>query len=356
MKSASNAADVIQLEVQGRVGLIRIHRPDAMNALNDAVMNGLRDALNQLEADAGIGCVVLTGSEKVFAAGADIVAMQHLDFAQAYSTDFITRNWERLRTFRKPVIAAVSGFALGGGCELAMMCDLVFASETARFGQPEIKIGTLPGCGGTQRLPRAVGKALAMDLCMTGRLMDAQEALRAGLVSRVLPANRLLEEALATAQKIAGYSLPALMMMKEAVNRAYEGPLSEGIWFERRMLHSSFALLLWKNARPSSLTADPSRHRHGGAPNGLRPQPRRVIFWLQGVRRDGPAGLRCAHGLVFCCTRAAIWSAAPVPCAVNPAATPCLSAAGRFWLTFHLPTQRCTGISMPTMALIMLSM
>jgi enoyl-CoA hydratase/carnithine racemase len=235
-------SQVIQLEIIDRVGLIRIHRPDAMNALNDAVMNGLRDALDQLEADAGIGCVVLTGSEKVFAAGADIVAMQNLDFAQAYSTDFITRNWERLRTCRKPVIAAVSGFALGGGCELAMMCDLVFASETARFGQPEIKIGTLPGAGGTQRLPRAVGKALAMDLCMTGRLMDANEALRAGLVSRVLPTETLLVETLAIAKKISGYSLPALMMMKEAVNRAYESPLSEGIWFERRMLHASFAL------------------------------------------------------------------------------------------------------------------
>ena len=238
----SVTADVIQLELQGRVALIRIHRPEAINALNDAVMDGLRDALDAVEANADIGCVVLTGSEKVFAAGADIVAMQHLDFAQAFSTDFITRNWERLRTFRKPVIAAVSGFALGGGCELAMMCDLVFASETARFGQPEIKIGTLPGAGGTQRLPRAVGKALAMDLCLTGRMMDAQEALRAGLVSRVLPADRLLEEALATAQKIASYSLPALMMMKETVNRSFEGPLSEGIWYERRMLHATFAL------------------------------------------------------------------------------------------------------------------
>jgi len=238
----SVTADVIQLELQGRVALIRIHRPEAMNALNDAVMDGLRDALDAVEANADIGCVVLTGSEKVFAAGADIVAMQHLDFAQAFSTDFITRNWERLRSFRKPVIAAVSGFALGGGCELAMMCDLVFASETARFGQPEIKIGTLPGAGGTQRLPRAVGKALAMDLCLTGRMMDAQEALRAGLVSRVLPADKLLEEALATAQKIASYSLPALMMMKETVNRSFEGPLSEGIWYERRMLHATFAL------------------------------------------------------------------------------------------------------------------
>jgi enoyl-CoA hydratase/cyclohex-1-ene-1-carboxyl-CoA hydratase len=234
--------DVIQLELQGRVALIRIHRPEAMNALNDAVMDGLRAALDQVEANAEIGCVVLTGSEKVFAAGADIVAMQHLDFAEAFTTDFITRNWERLRTFRKPVIAAVSGFALGGGCELAMMCDMVFASDTARFGQPEIKIGTLPGAGGTQRLPRAVGKALAMDLCLTGRMMDASEALRAGLVSRVLPADKLLDEALATAHKIASYSLPALMMMKETVNRSFEGPLSEGIWYERRMLHATFAL------------------------------------------------------------------------------------------------------------------
>jgi enoyl-CoA hydratase/cyclohex-1-ene-1-carboxyl-CoA hydratase len=234
--------DVILLELQGRVALIRIHRPEAMNALNDAVMDGLRAALDQVESNADIGCVVLSGSEKVFAAGADIVAMQHMDFAEAFTTDFITRNWERLRTFRKPVIAAVSGFALGGGCELAMMCDMVFASESARFGQPEIKIGTLPGAGGTQRLPRAVGKALAMDLCLTGRMMDAHEALRAGLVSRVLPTDRLLEEALATAQKIASYSLPALMMMKETVNRSFEGPLSEGIWYERRMLHATFAL------------------------------------------------------------------------------------------------------------------
>ncbi len=235
-------SEVIQLELRGRVALIRIHRPEAMNALNDAVMDGLRAALDQVEANAAIACVVLTGSEKVFAAGADIVAMQHMDFAEAFNTDFITRNWERLRTFRKPVIAAVSGFALGGGCELAMMCDMVFAAETARFGQPEIKIGTLPGAGGTQRLPRAVGKALAMDLCLTGRMMDANEALRAGLVSRVLPTDKLLDEALATAEKIASYSLPALMMMKETVNRSFEGPLSEGIWYERRMLHATFAL------------------------------------------------------------------------------------------------------------------
>ena len=234
--------DVVATEVHGRVGLIRIQRPEAMNALNDAVMDDIAAALDQFAKDSAIGCVVLTGSEKAFAAGADIVAMQNMDFAEAYSSDFITRNWERLRTFRKPVIAAVSGFALGGGCELAMMCDMVFAAQSARFGQPEIKIGTLPGAGGTQRLPRAVGKALAMDLCMTGRMMNAEEALRAGLVSRVLANDTLLSETLAVAQQVAAYSLPALMMMKEAVNRAYESPLSEGIWFERRMLHASFAL------------------------------------------------------------------------------------------------------------------
>jgi enoyl-CoA hydratase/carnithine racemase len=236
------SVDVVATEVHGRVGLIRIQRPEAMNALNDAVMDGIAAALDQFARDAAIGCVVLTGSEKAFAAGADIVAMQNMDFAEAYSSDFITRNWERLRTFRKPVIAAVSGFALGGGCELAMMCDMVFAAQSARFGQPEIKIGTLPGAGGTQRLPRAVGKALAMDLCMTGRMMNAEEALRAGLVSRVFANDTLLSETLAVAQEVAAYSLPALMMMKEAVNRAYESPLSEGIWFERRMLHASFAL------------------------------------------------------------------------------------------------------------------
>ena len=240
--SSSVAGGVVLSSVQGRVGLITLNRPEAMNALNDAVMEGLRDALNAFEADPTIGCVVLTGSEKVFAAGADIVAMQDMDFADAYNGDFITRNWERLRTFRKPVIAAVSGFALGGGCELAMMCDMVFAADTARFGQPEIKIGTIPGAGGTQRLPRAVGKALAMDLCLTGRLMDAEEALRAGLVSRVLPAAELLDTALRTAEKVASFSLPALMMMKESVNRAYESSLSEGILFERRTLHATFAL------------------------------------------------------------------------------------------------------------------
>lgn len=235
-------SQLIQTEIHDRVGLIRIHRPQAMNALNDAVMDGLSAALDQFESSPDIACVVLTGTDKAFAAGADIAAMRHLDFAQAYSGDFISRNWERLLTFRKPVIAAVSGYALGGGCELAMMCDMVFAADNARFGQPEVKIGTLPGAGGTQRLPRAVGKALAMDLCLTGRFMDAHEALRAGLVSRVVPADKLLEEALAVAHTISKQSLPAMMMLKESINRAYETTLSEGMRFERRMLHASFAL------------------------------------------------------------------------------------------------------------------
>ena len=235
-------SSVIVVETRGKVGLLRIHRPEVYNALNDEVMDALGRALDAFEADPAIACVVLTGSEKAFAAGADIAAMRAMSYMDAYQGNFITRNWERLKTFRKPVIAAVSGVALGGGCELAMMCDLVFAAETARFGQPEVKIGTLPGAGGTQRLPRAVGKAKAMDLCLTGRLMDAQEAERCGLVSRIYPADKLLDEALAAAAQLAEYSLPVLMMMKEAVNRAFEGPLNEGLLFERRTLHASFAL------------------------------------------------------------------------------------------------------------------
>lgn len=233
---------VILVETHNRVGLIRINRPEVHNALNDEVMTSLALALDGFEADPNIACVVLTGSKKAFAAGADIAAMRAMDFMDAYKTDFITRNWERLRTFRKPVIAAVSGVALGGGCELAMMCDIVFAADDARFGQPEIKLGTIPGAGGTQRLPRAVGKTKAMDMCLTGRLMDAQEAERAGLVARLFPAESVLDEALAAAAKLAEYSLPVLMMMKESVNRAYESPLSDGLLFERRTLHSTFAL------------------------------------------------------------------------------------------------------------------
>ena len=233
---------VILVETRGKVGLIRINRPAVFNALNDEVMDALGKALDVFEADAGIGCVVLTGSEKAFAAGADIAAMQAMGYMDAYKSDFITRNWERLKTFRKPVIAAVRGVALGGGCELAMMCDIVFAADNARFGQPEVKIGAIPGAGGTQRLPRAVGKAKAMDLCLTGRTMDAKEAESCGLVSRVYPPEQVLPKAIEAACAIAEYSLPVVMMLKESVNRAFEGPLNEGLLFERRTLHASFAL------------------------------------------------------------------------------------------------------------------
>ena len=229
-------------EVHDKVGLIRINRPEALNALNNEVVDGIGAAIDAFEADENIGCIVLTGSEKAFAAGADIGFMKDFDYMHAYKTDFITRNWERIKTARKPVIAAVSGFALGGGCEMAMMCDMIFASETARFGQPEIRLGTMPGAGGTQRLPRAVGKAKAMDLCLTARMMDATEAEEAGLVARVIPAERLLEETLEAARIIAGYSLPVVMMIKESVNRAYESSLNEGLLFERRVFHSAFAL------------------------------------------------------------------------------------------------------------------
>ena len=233
---------VVLTEVQGRVGIIRINRPEALNALNDDVVNGIGAAVDAFEADENIGCMVLTGSEKAFAAGADIRFMKDFDHMHAYKTDFITRNWERIKTARKPVIAAVSGFALGGGCELAMMCDMIFASDTAKFGQPEIKLGTLPGAGGSQRLPRAVGKAKAMDLCLTGRMMDATEAERGGLVARIYPAADLLDETLKAAQTIAGFSLPVAMMIKESVNRAYESSLNEGLLFERRAFHASFGL------------------------------------------------------------------------------------------------------------------
>ena len=229
-------------EVHDKVGLIRINRPEALNALNNEVVDGIGAAIEAFEADENIGCIVLTGSEKAFAAGADIGFMKDFDYMHAYKTDFITRNWERIKTARKPVIAAVSGFALGGGCEMAMMCDMIFASETARFGQPEIRLGTMPGAGGTQRLPRAVGKAKAMDLCLTARFMDANEAEKAGLVARIYPADQLLEETLKAAQTIANFSLPVVMMIKECVNRAYESSLNEGLLFERRVFHSTFAL------------------------------------------------------------------------------------------------------------------
>ncbi len=200
----------ILVETRGKVGLVTLNRPKALNALNDALVDELGDALGRFEADEAIGAMVITGSDKAFAAGADIVAMSQWDYMDVYKPDYITRNWERVKTCRKPVIAAVAGFALGGGCELAMSCDIIIAADTAKFGQPEIKLGIIPGAGGTQRLPRAVGKAKAMDLCLTSRMMDAAEAERAGLVSRVVPADKLLEEALAAAETIAGFSLPVI--------------------------------------------------------------------------------------------------------------------------------------------------
>lgn len=235
------AYENLLVETRDRVGLITLHRPKALNALNDALMNELGGALKAFDADENIGAIVLTGSEKAFAAGADIGMMAGYSYMDVYKGDYITRNWEAIRSIRKPVIAAVAGFALGGGCELAMMCDIVIAADTAKFGQPEIKLGVIPGAGGTQRLPRAVSKAKAMDMCLTARMMDASEAERAGLVSRVVGANRLLDEAIEAATIIAGFSLPAVMMAKEAVNRAYETTLSEGVHFERRLFHSLFA-------------------------------------------------------------------------------------------------------------------
>ncbi len=231
----------ILVETHGKVGLIRLNRPKALNALNDQLMNELGDALLAFDADEQIGCIVITGSEKAFAAGADIGAMANYSYMDVYKNDYITRNWERIRQVRKPVIAAVAGFALGGGCELAMMCDFIIAADTARFGQPEIKLGIIPGAGGTQRLPRAVSKAKAMDMCLTARMMDADEAERSGLVSRVVAADRLVAEALEAATVIASMSLPSVMMIKESVNRAYESSLADGVQHERRLFHSTFA-------------------------------------------------------------------------------------------------------------------
>lgn len=231
----------ILVEARDRVGLITLYRPKALNALNDSLMDELGVALKAFDADEQIGVVVVTGSEKAFAAGADIGMMASYTYMDVYKGDYITRNWETIRSIRKPIIAAVAGFALGGGCELAMMCDIIIAADTAKFGQPEIKLGVIPGAGGTQRMPRAVSKAKAMDLCLTARMMGAEEAERAGLVSRVVPAATLLDEALAAAAQIAEFSLPAVMMIKESVNRAYETTLAEGVTFERRLFHSLFA-------------------------------------------------------------------------------------------------------------------
>ena len=234
--------EFILAERKGRVGVVTLNRPQQLNALNPKLMQELGAALLAFDADEGIGCMIVTGSDKAFAAGADIVAMRDFDYMDAYQQNFITRHWEHIRGVRKPVIAAVAGYALGGGCELAMMCDLVIAADNAKFGQPEISLGILPGAGGTQRLPRAVGKAKAMDLCLTARVMEAPEAERSGLVARVVPPEKLMAEALAVAEKIASYSAPVTMMIKESINRAHETSLAEGVLFERRQLHAAFAL------------------------------------------------------------------------------------------------------------------
>ena len=236
------AYEFITTRTEGeKVGVITLNRPKQLNALSPALMVELGQALKGFDADDAIGCIVITGNEKAFAAGADIGAMATYPFADVYRDDYITRDWETIRSIRKPVIAAVSGFALGGGCELAMMCDFIIAADNARFGQPEIKLGIIPGAGGTQRLPRAVGKSKAMDLALTGRMMDAAEAERAGLVSRVVPLDKLMDETLAAALMISGFGRMAVMAAKECVNRAYEGTLADGVMFERRMFHALFA-------------------------------------------------------------------------------------------------------------------
>jgi enoyl-CoA hydratase len=235
------AYEYILVEKRDRVGLVTLNRPKALNALNDGLINELGAALLAFDADDSVGAIVLTGNEKAFAAGADIGAMAEWSFMDVYMTDYITRNWEAVRRVRKPIVAAVAGYALGGGCELAMTCDIVIAADNAKFGQPEIKLGIIPGAGGTQRLPRAVGKAKAMDMVLTGRMMDAAEAERAGLVSRVVAPDKLLEEALQVGNTIASMSLPSVMVAKESVNRAYESSLTEGILFERRVFHALFA-------------------------------------------------------------------------------------------------------------------
>ena len=257
------AYETIEVRVEAeKVGIITLNRPKQLNALNDQLMDELGAALKAFDADDNIGCMIITGSEKAFAAGADIGGMAKYSFADAYKGDFITRNWETIRTIRKPVIAAVSGFALGGGCELAMMCDFIIAADNAKFGQPEIKLGVIPGAGGTQRLPRAVGKSKAMDMCLTARMMDAQEAERAGLVSRVVPLDKLMEEALGAALVISGFSQITVMAAKESVNRAFEGTLSDGLMFERRLFHSLFATQDQKEGMDAFVNKRPAQFTH----------------------------------------------------------------------------------------------
>ena len=236
------AYELIEVRTEaGKVGIVTLNRPKQLNALNNQLMDELGAALKSFDADPAIGCMIITGSQKAFAAGADIGAMASWSFTDVYKDDYITRNWESIRGIRKPVIAAVSGFALGGGCELTMMCDFIIAADNAKFGQPEIKLGIIPGAGGTQRLPRAVGKAKAMDMALTGRMMDAAEAERSGLVSRVVPLDKLMDEALGAALVICEFSQIAVMAAKESVNRAFETGLSDGVMFERRMFHALFA-------------------------------------------------------------------------------------------------------------------
>jgi len=249
-------------DTRGRVGILTLNRPKALNALNDALMDELGAALLAFDANDEIGAIVITGSEKAFAAGADIGAMKDWGYMDVYRSDYITRNWETLKRVRKPVIAAVAGYALGGGCELAMMCDIIIAADTARFGQPEIKLGVIPGAGGTQRLPRAVGKAKAMDLVLTARMMKADEAERSGLVSRVVAADKLMDEALDAATVIASMSLPSVLMAKETVNRAFESGLNDGLLFERRVFHSLFATEDQKEGMAAFADKRPAQFKH----------------------------------------------------------------------------------------------
>ncbi len=263
-KAAPGAAmnyETIIVETRGKVGLIRLNRPQALNALNSALERELEAALDAFEADAAIGCMVITGSGKAFAAGADIKEMADKSFAEAFLGEFVS-SWDRVAHMRKPVIAAVAGFALGGGCELAMQCDLIIAADNAKFGQPEIKLGVIPGIGGTQRLTRAVGKAKAMDLILTGRMMDAQEAERSGLVARIVPLASLVEEAVKIAETIASMSLPSVLAAKEAVNRAFETSLAEGVRFERRVFHSLFATADQKEGMAAFIAKRPPKFQN----------------------------------------------------------------------------------------------
>jgi len=257
------AYELIEVRTEaGKVGIVTLNRPKQLNALNNQLMDELGAALKSFDADPAIGCMIITGNEKAFAAGADIGAMAGWSFKDVYKDDYITRNWETIRGVRKPVIAAVSGFALGGGCELTMMCDFIIAADNARFGQPEIKLGIIPGAGGTQRLPRAIGKAKAMDMALTGRMMDAAEAERSGLVSRVVPLDRLMDEALAAALVICEFSQIAVMAAKESVNRAFETGLSDGVMFERRMFHALFATADQKEGMDAFVNKRKARFSH----------------------------------------------------------------------------------------------